>query len=189
MVMTRKYVLLQASSPSTHPDINFRHYFRTQCIYIASRSRRPPPRRSRASLLASISHPIKTFQNQDVVPPRKVSPIPDIEIIKGSTSGSDDIEEKFQQASTSGSDDIEEKFQQGSTSGSDDIIKEKSQRRSTRHSTSNPETNAVMFSSSPTPLSVPLPPSHPSSNHSLAEEASVTSDFLRQRRVLAFTGN
>jgi hypothetical protein len=133
-------------------DHDFRHYFRTQCKYVASRSRRPPLRRSRTSLLASISRPIKAFQNQDAVQPRE--PIPDTSIEKVSTSASSGI--------------LEERSQQPSDN------------------TSN--LHATVVTSSPDPLSVPLPPSYPPSHHSIAEDASVTSDFIRQRRVLAFTG-
>lgn len=155
MVMTRKYVL----SPSfhvLHANFDIRHYFKTQCIYVASH--RPVRHRSRASLLASISRPVRAFQNQDVVPPRKTSPIQaqEVDITKGPTI---------------------------------EITEKNSEQQFAFDSASNPDANVAVFSSSPTPFSIPLPSSHPPSHLELIEEASVTSpDVLRQRRVLTFRG-
>lgn len=131
-----------------------KHYFKTQCIYVASH--RPVRHRSRASLLASISRPVRAFQNQDVVPPRKTSPIQaqEVDITKGPTI---------------------------------EITEKNSEQQFAFDSASNPDANVAVFSSSPTPFSIPLPSSHPPSHLELIEEASVTSpDVLRQRRVLTF---
>jgi hypothetical protein len=129
MVMTRKYVLPPSPLiPDT--NIDFRHYFRSHCRYVATR--RPQHRRSRASLLASISPPVKAFQNQEVVPPRKVSPISEVEITRGSIADDIIIEKESQEQPAYESSNPDERN----------------------------VANAVMFLDSPSPLGVPLPSSH-----------------------------
>ena len=131
MVMIRKY-MLSPSFPllNTNANINFRHYFRSHCIYVASGG--PRRRKSRASLLASISRPIKSFQNQEVVPPRKVTPIPEVEITKGSTTDEISNEKDF--------------LEQPVYDNMEDVN----------------VANATVVSESPAPLSIVLPSSHPS---------------------------
>ena len=128
MVMIRKYVP-SLSFPLPNANIDFRRYFRSHCVYVASGG--PRRRRSRASLLASISPPTKPFQNQEVVPPRKVTPIPEVEITRGST---DEIsnEKHFPELAYN------------TTHNPEDRI----------------VTNAATVSESPAPLSIPLPSSH-----------------------------
>lgn len=87
--MTRKYVLLHHSS--THVNPIFRHYFRTHCRYVASRQPPRRLRRSRTSLLASISAPINAFQSREAVPPRNNAKAP-FEVTDGSMEDGTPVE-------------------------------------------------------------------------------------------------
>ena len=162
MVMTRKYALSSASFE--HPHKRFRHYFRTQCIYVASRHSSHRLSKSRASLLASISSPIKAFRSQEAVPPHKEFPIPllDDTIEKGPSTN--DTDEK-----SSGSAQQQGARDEVQSLGETKVL--------------DLDTNA--FTSSPAAYTVPLS----SSDIPAAADPNATNpDATPHRRVLTFRG-
>lgn len=68
-----------------------KHYFRTHCRYVASRQPPRRLRRSRRSLLASISAPINAFQSREAVPPRNNAKAP-FEVTDGSMEDGTPVE-------------------------------------------------------------------------------------------------
>lgn len=151
------------------PDL--RHYFRTHCRYVASSRPRRRPRRSRTSLLASISAPVNAFRHREVVPPRKSAkptPIDHDESARRSVEGCASV---GWPSTTS---------QEHSYDGPSKWLESSRDRDSSRVSSPQPM-NAT--ASEPVPF-----PSSDGHDGDLSRAHTTSPIFLRQRRVLTFRG-